>query len=192
MKEARIAFSSEVAFDRLTHHAQSRDWEAETPSEYPVPGTEPLAEDSYTYTWKTKLNGIARFVDDEVTEVQYFILRGEDSSAEADALSRTFMTTTHTECLESLAGNISAADRERGLEVLGVIAPREFKESVYETVKNGLASDLATVRAAAISAAIQLYWAEFRPSLQIVSTSDPDPNNRALSSNALHALPPSQ
>ncbi|MFE9888174.1 hypothetical protein [Streptomyces scopuliridis] len=191
MSEIRLAFSREVDFAELVQHARNRNWTPETPSEYPVPATDPREADSYSFVWRLEGTGVARFIDDEATEVQYFILRGGDVRTSAADLADVFPTVTHLDCLDALTGDISGVERERALEILGVIAPRNYNDAVYEAVSNGLDGDSVEIRAAAISATFQLSWAELRSPLQRVATRDPDPNNRAYASNALYTLPPS-
>ncbi|MFF1418006.1 hypothetical protein [Streptomyces sp. NPDC058280] len=189
MHEIRLTFSREVDFAKLIQYARSWNWIPETPSEYPVPATNPREMDSCVFVWRFEKNGVSRFVDDEVTEVQYFVLRGEDVRSVAADLADSFPTITHVDCLGVLAGDVSGVERERALETLGVIAPRDYNEAVYEAVSKGLDGDSVEIRAAAISATFQLSWMELRPPLQGVATRDPDLNNRAYASNVLHTLP---
>ncbi|MFD5031032.1 hypothetical protein ACFWM0_11525 [Streptomyces sp. NPDC058405] len=191
MSEIRLAFAREVEFAELVQHARSRNWTPEMTSEYPVPATNPREADSYVFVWRFEGNGVARFVDDEATEVQYFVLRGEDVRSVAADLADAFPTITHVDCIGVLVGDVSGVERERALETLGVIAPRDYNEVVYQAVSKGLDGDSAEIRAAAISATLQLSWVELRSPLQRVATRDPDPNNRAYASNTLYALPPS-
>ncbi|MFC9754311.1 hypothetical protein [Streptomyces sp. NPDC056921] len=189
MPETRLAFRGSVNFSELAEYARSRDWAAETPSAHPVPGTEPQEADAYVFAWRSGSHGTARFIDDEVTEVQFIIFQGVESQAQAALLSNNFPTMTYEDCLDSLAGDISDEEREKSLETLGAIAPRDYDSSVHEAVSKGLDGNSSTIRSAAISATLQLSWTELRAPLMRVATSDPDPNNRAVASNVLHALP---
>ncbi|MFD5115182.1 hypothetical protein ACFWNG_23160 [Streptomyces sp. NPDC058391] len=191
MSEIRLAFAQEVDFAELVQHARSRGWIPETLSEYPVPATNPREVDSYVFVWRLEENGVARFVDDEAIGVQHFVLWGEGVRTVAADLTDSFPTIAHVDCLGALADDISVGERERALEMLGVIAPRNYDDAVCEAVSNGLDGDSVEIRAAAISATFQLSWVELRYPLQRVASRDPDPNNRAYASNALYTLPPS-
>jgi hypothetical protein len=189
MPEIRLAFSDEVGFADLARFAAERDWAAETAAEHPVPGDSPLEEDSYVFVWRLGGTGTARFVDDEVTEVRYLVLQGEDAQASATALAEEFPTVTHQQCLDVLAGDPPDEERTKALETLGVIAPRQYDDAVAEAVRAGLDGHSPLIRSAAVSAAVQLSWAEFRGPVQRVAERDPDPNNRAYATNALYSLP---
>ncbi|MEU5107306.1 hypothetical protein AB0H07_34420 [Streptomyces sp. NPDC021354] len=190
MSEVRVAFTRGVEFDELVEHARDQGWRAETPSGYPVPATDPLEADAYVFLWRFGVDGIARFVDDEVTEVQFIQLDGEGAHTTATILAEKFSTVSYADCLNLLNGQISTDEREKALEMIGLIAPRDYASGVHEAILGGLESDSSVIRTAAISAILQLSWVEFRSALRHVVDSDPDPNNRAYASNVLHALPP--
>ncbi|MEU0804066.1 hypothetical protein [Streptomyces sp. NPDC005970] len=190
MSEVRVAFTRGVKFDELVEHARDQGWRVETPSGYPVPATDPLEADAYVFLWRFGVDGIARFVDDEVTEVQFIQLDGEGAHTTATILAEKFSTVSYADCLNLLNGQISTDEREKALEMIGLIAPRDYTSGVHEAIFGGLESDSSAIRTAAISAILQLSWVEFRPALRNVVDSDPDPNNRAYASNVLHALPP--
>ncbi|MFD8096378.1 hypothetical protein [Streptomyces malaysiensis] len=188
MADVRVAFTTEVSFVELAEYAHGQGWRPETRSGYPIPATDSLEADAYAFVWRFD-NGTARFVDDQVTEVQFIEFGGMGGRAAADTLSESFSTATYIDCLNWLDGSISDDEREKALEMLGVIAPREYESSVYQHISGGLVSNSVTIRAAAISAILQLSWAEFRSPLRRIAEADADLNNRAYASNVLHALP---
>ncbi|MFI0733686.1 hypothetical protein ACH4S9_32485 [Streptomyces sp. NPDC021225] len=107
MSEVRVAFTRGVEFDELVEHARDQGWRAETPSGYPVPATDPLEADAYVFLWRFGVDGIARFVDDEVTEVQFIQLDGEGAHTTATILAEKFSTVSYADCLNLLNGQIS-------------------------------------------------------------------------------------
>lgn len=189
MSEIRLAFFHGIDFNVLLQHARSREWVAETASRYPVPGTDAHEADAYFFSWRLGDEGAVRFVDDEVTEVQYIIIRGGGAISESVTLATEFSVLGYADCLEALSGEVADEMRERFLETLGVIAPRDYHMGVFRAVSAGLDGDNSAIRGAAVSASLHLLWPEFRAPLQRVAALDPDPNNRAIASNVLYALP---
>ncbi|MGO4424961.1 hypothetical protein AB4Z54_41300, partial [Streptomyces sp. MCAF7] len=179
MTEIRMAFTGDVDFELLLQYGRNEGWTAETTGESPIPSGEAAEDGAYFFCWRLDEDGAGRFVDDEVTEVKFFVFSGRVKTSTITRFRLGFPAATYKELLGSVAGDVPREDQDRALETIGAIAPRTYTDAVYEAVSRGLDGDTAAVRTAAISAVMQLSWREFRGPLKRVADHDPDPNNRA-------------
>lgn len=191
MPVLRAALEDFEDFSQISGYAANQGWEPVTPAEHPTPSDDPLEVEAYSYEWRTNGNSRARFVDDEVSEAQFVEFNGDRAALDLEAFSRAFSVLDHRKCLQNLTTQVDDSSRARSVELIGLIAPREFDAEVFRTILRELDAESLIVRAAAIGAAAQLSWSEFRAPLERVKETDPNSNNRSYATNVLYSLPPS-
>ncbi|NYI03886.1 HEAT repeat domain-containing protein [Allostreptomyces psammosilenae] len=188
MTSNRLAFDGEIDFYELARHGRSAGWTPETPSEHPVPLRGAAQSGAFEFIWKAGASTRVRFVHDTVTEVRFIEILGDGTQSVTDHLSTEFNLIDYQACLRKMSEERSETSQEHLLEALGAISPRDFSGDVYAAITEALQHESPIVRAAAVSAAGELSWSEFRRPLQETADHDPDPNLRAFATNTIFTL----
>jgi hypothetical protein len=131
------------------------------------------------------------FVDDFISEVKYFILKGEDLdqlAAVADEIRNALPTYSDDEILELYPSAKSGEERLRAICLTGIGSFGDFNDKVFDIFRSAFAASEPQVRLAAIDMSAYTGWPEMIDLIIPLRDNDPDEWVKKSAANMVQAM----